>query len=188
MKHLGAGLSLLVFGEDTQSTGSVDSAAVASTVVAPEVRAHGGNGGGGTGTEDQMGIVAELFVATDEEAKTYDGGAPPRFAGLQLRGLTSLDFETLWASLEGVEWGPDSPSLQVVRAEGEMWTFKFPGEYVRRLGELDVPRVAALAERWAASETLACLPEDAEPVIAALSSLARLVGEGERGLFLWGEL
>jgi hypothetical protein len=133
-----------------------------------------------------MGTVAEVFVATDEEARGCESAG--RFQALQLRGLTSLEFEILWAILDGWEWGPDSPNLHAVRSGGERWTFKFPAPFVSRLRELDALDMAAAAERWAATDELGCIADDVEPVIAALVALAHSFDDDERGLFLLGEL
>ena len=135
-----------------------------------------------------MGILAELFVATDEEAKSYDGQSAGRFQSVQLGGLTNLEFETLWAILEGKDWSPDSHALQEMRPAGETWTFKFPPAYVERMRRLDSEGVAAAAKQWAATEELACAPADVEPVIATLVAVARSIGDGNRSLFLWGSV
>jgi hypothetical protein len=134
-----------------------------------------------------MGILTELFLATDDEARTYDGQSAERFKSVQLGGLTSLEFETLWSILDGREWSPKSHGLEEVRPSGHTWTFRFPPAYVERLSELDSSAVSAAAKRWAATEELACDPADVEPVIDTLVSLARSRG-GDRHLFLWGSL
>jgi hypothetical protein len=135
-----------------------------------------------------MGILTELFVATDEEGRSYDSESAGRFQSVELGGLTSLEFETLWAILEAKEWGPDSHALHEVRPSGDTWTFKFPAAYVERLRKLDSAGIAAAAERWAATEELACAPAEVEPVIVALVSIARSFHDGDRSLFLWGSL
>ncbi len=135
-----------------------------------------------------MGILTELFVGTDEEARSYDGDSAAGFQSVQLGGLTNLEFETLWAILEGKEWSPDSHALEEVRPSGETWTFKFPAAFVELLRRLDSEGVAAAAKRWAATEELACAPADVEHVIVALVSIAGSIGDGSRSLFLWGSL
>jgi hypothetical protein len=135
-----------------------------------------------------MGILTELFLATDDEARAYDGDSAERFESVQLGGLTSLHFETLWSILDGKEWGPESHGLEEVRPSGHTWTFKFPAAYVERLRALDSRGTSAAAKQWAATEELACDPADVEPVIDALVSLARSLGSGDLHLFLWGSL
>jgi hypothetical protein len=135
-----------------------------------------------------MGILTELFLATGDEARSYDGQSAERFDSVQLGGLTSLQFETLWSILDGKEWSPRSHGLEEVRPSGHTWTFKFPPAYVERLRELDSGQVSAAAKKWAATEEMACDPNDVEPVIDTLVSLARSLGDGDRHLFLWGSL
>ena len=66
-----------------------------------------------------MGLLTELFVARDEEAKTYDHESAARFSSLQLGGLTNLEFETLWAILAAEEWSPETHALdEVASTEG----------------------------------------------------------------------
>ena len=135
-----------------------------------------------------MGILTELFVATDEEARSYDGDSADSFQSVQLGGLTNLEFETLWAILEGKEWSPDSHGLEEVRFTDDMWTFKFPAAYVELLRKLDTKGVTAAAERWAATEEISCAPAEVEHVIVALVAIAGTIGDDNRSLFLWVSL
>jgi hypothetical protein len=134
-----------------------------------------------------MGLLTELFVATEEQARGYDGASATGFAPVEFGGLTSLEFESLWAIVEAQEWSPDRHILKEV-ASGEEWgTFRFPAPYVERLRRLEPADVAAAATAWAATEEIAGDPADIEPVVRALVSLARSV-EGPRGLYVWTSL
>jgi hypothetical protein len=135
-----------------------------------------------------MGLMTELFVARDEEAKTYDHTSAGRFSSLQLGGLTNLEFETLWAILAAKEWSAETHALHEVASTKGTWTFKFPEVYLDRLRRLEPTAISAAATSWAATDEVSCEPAEVEPVIAQLASIARSLSGGDRGLFLWTSL
>jgi hypothetical protein len=135
-----------------------------------------------------MGLLTELFVATDAEAKTYDDSSADRFRGAKLGGLTNLEFETLWAILAREEWNPKTHALGEVASSDSTWTFKFPRAYIERLRAVDAQAISAAAKSWAATEELSCEPADVEPVIEQLVSLARSLDEPSLSLFVWTSL
>jgi hypothetical protein len=135
-----------------------------------------------------MGLLTELFVASDEEAKAYDHTTAGRFPRTQLGGLTNLEFETLWAILAAETWNLETHSLTEVASTKGSWTFRFPAAYIDRLRRLEPSAIVAAATCWAATEEIASAPSDVEPVISALVSLARSVKGPDQGLFLWSSL
>ena len=135
-----------------------------------------------------MGLTTELFVARDDEARTYDHESAGRFSSLQLSGLTNLEFETLWAILAAEEWSPETHCLQEVASTEGTWTFKFPTAYLERLRRLDPAAISAAATSWAATDELSCEPVEVEPVITQLASIARSFSDNNRGLFVWTSL
>lgn len=135
-----------------------------------------------------MGLLTELFVADENEAKAYGPESAGRFAGVQLGGLTNLEFESLWAILASEEWSPKAHSLSQVASSDNCWTFRFPHPYVERLIRLDGPLIQAAAKTWAATEEISGSTSDVEPVIESLAKLARLADESRRGLYLWVSL
>jgi hypothetical protein len=135
-----------------------------------------------------MGLLTELFVAREKEARSYDHTSAGRLPGVQLGGLTNLEFETLWAILAGEEWSAETHALEEVASTEETWTFKFPPAYLEILRALDSSRISEAARAWAATEELSCAPADVEPVITKLATIARSFSDGDRSLFLWSSL
>jgi hypothetical protein len=90
-----------------------------------------------------MGLLADFFVATPEDALAYGqcGGRPlsDRFQRAEYKNFTPLALEKLWAILRHETWDPKRHSLEhVCHAEnGETWLFRFPSELVHLLSILD---------------------------------------------------
>jgi hypothetical protein len=135
-----------------------------------------------------MGLMTELFVAREDEARTYNYASSKRFQSVQLGGLTNLEFETLWAILATEEWSPKTHGLDKVASSEGTWTFKFPSAYIEKLRGLDTEGVYAAAKSWAETDELSCKPAEVEPVITKLVSIARSISNDDRGLFLWFSL
>jgi len=135
-----------------------------------------------------MGLLTELFVAADADAKTYDHTSAARFKSVKLGGLTNLEFETLWAILAKQEWSPDTHALGDVASSDSTWTFKFPRAYIDTFRAVDARAISEAAKSWAATEELSCDPADIEPVIEQLVSLARSLDERNASLFVWTSL
>lgn len=144
-----------------------------------------------------MGLLCDLIVADKDAALSYASkasqGAPDRADGLTVRefkGLTSLEFGTLWAILERREWDVDRHMLiDVAFGEGnESWLHEFQGEYVALLAALDADAMQVAAQQWAATEELACDAEAIVPVVQALTDLSREAIAQRKGLYMWGSL
>lgn len=136
-----------------------------------------------------MGILTELFVATPDEAAGHDGDARVGSERVQLGGLTSLEFESLWAILEEEEWNPEKHSLREVAASEETWVFAFPDACIDRLRQVKQEEIPDAAMQWAATEELdGSDPSDLVPAVEALVRLAGSARSGGRGLFLWSSL
>ena len=65
-----------------------------------------------------MGLLCDLFVNSHEEALAYESTVSldrnsriKRFDPVEFKGLTSLEFGTLWAILESEEWNPEKHML-----------------------------------------------------------------------------
>lgn len=143
-----------------------------------------------------MGILADLFVADPKDAITYEAlqlkGAitPDKFDRAEFKGLTDLEFGTLWAILQNEEWNVKSHCLETISLEGqgETWLFRFPEPFLSRLSSLDSSEIGRAAKAWAATEELQCEPSDIEPVIRELARLAKAATRDGKGLYLWGSL
>lgn len=143
-----------------------------------------------------MSLLTDLFVATPEDAPRYetlsDGGdvPPERFQRLQFTGLTSLEFETLWAVARDEEWDPDQHALTLVEEaeDGTTWLFRFPDAFVALLAALEAKARAPLAAKWAQAEEMTATAKEVAPVIDGLAQLAASARKSGRGLFLWGSM
>ncbi len=143
-----------------------------------------------------MGILADFFVAELDDALNYQQLMGPdlprdRFELVESGRITPLEVTTLWAITTNEQWSPEQHDLEMLgesSAEQETWLCRFPPAFVSRLAELtpaELPRVAA---EWAATEEMACSPEDVLPEVDGLVRLARLAQTTGKGLYLWGSL
>jgi hypothetical protein len=137
-----------------------------------------------------MGLMTELFVATPERAATYDVDSGPTFERFQLGDFTNLQFEMLWAILEGEEWDPDKHGLReiVCRDDGAQFVFQFPPPFVERLRSLTADAKVSAAATWAAMEEVSADQADVAPIIDNLVALSEAATKGVHGLFVWFSL
>ena len=141
-----------------------------------------------------MGLLTELFVATESDARAYaasNGTGPlPALARVDLGDRTNVEFETLWAILESEPWDVHQHALREVSkaSETESWLFEFPERYVGTLKDLPPPKIGSASAAWAATDEMSTTPQVVLPIIEQLASLARMVGTRECRLFLWVSL
>jgi hypothetical protein len=144
-----------------------------------------------------LGILADLLVAStadallyNESAETRESPPPDRFERVEYKHFTGLEFGTLWAIMDGVEWDVDRHMLRDVThgEEGESWLEEFPAELVTTLAALDDSRIAGLAEVWGKTDELKWLGGNFDEVVANLVRLARMAVREGKGMFLWGAL
>ncbi|QEI06333.1 hypothetical protein FXN63_11190 [Pigmentiphaga aceris] len=144
-----------------------------------------------------MGLLCDLFTADHDAALAYAHkaaqGADNRSEGVSVRefkGLTSLEFGTLWAILEKQEWDVDRHMLIDVAfgEDNESWLHQFQNEYLRLLAALDAEGMQAAAQEWGASEELNCEAEAILPVVRALVELSGEALTQGKGLYMWGSL
>jgi hypothetical protein len=74
--------------------------------------------------------------------------------------------------------------------EAEEWTMTTPPAFVATLAAIPEDRIAAVASDFAAATQaeLGWSAEDFEPVVKALSALARRAQETDRAMYLWNSL
>ena len=136
-----------------------------------------------------MGVLADFYLSTDDAASAYDHGSfEPEEDRAQFKGITTLELTTLWAFLDDTEWNVDMLDhfhCLLERDGGEVLVHRIPTPLVKRLKDLDERKVRDLASRWAATEELACAPEDVLPVLAELVRLSASAEKRSKGLYLW---
>ena len=132
-----------------------------------------------------MSVLTELFVAPAESAKSYDTMSGSRFERVQLGGLTNLEFETLWAIVEGEDWDAEKHALREVTSSENSWVHEFPRRYLEVLGALSDRTKQTAAATWAATEEISSTPAEVSPVIDHLVVLSRSATQKGQGLFVW---
>lgn len=146
-----------------------------------------------------MGILADFFAATPEQATRYahrfdepDKGSAIKklLAPKEYQGFTGLEMGTLWALLEGEPWDIDRHMLQeiLLTHEGETWLERFPDALVQRLAHATPAQLAGVLVEWAKTEELACEPSELQPVLDDLQSLARDALNSGKFVYLWGSM
>jgi hypothetical protein len=145
-----------------------------------------------------MSILCDLFVAVPSDASKYGDRFDDPEWGADVEsesfgGLTQLNFEILWAIVEGRPWDPSTHSFEWVgdppQGQAETWTFRFAPAFAGQLAALKDPRaIAEITQQWARTEELNCDPGELTEVVDALLRLARSAEASGRGLFLWGSL
>jgi hypothetical protein len=143
-----------------------------------------------------MGILADIFVASSEDAFAYedllnDGEPiePPRFQRLEFKHLTGLEFGFLWAILEGVPWDVKRHMLVAVDRGGdyESWLEEFPEPLVSALANVDDAAIPGVCIVWGAKEELRQLAApDLEQVVRDLKTLAQSCAVSGKSMYLWG--
>jgi len=144
-----------------------------------------------------MGILADFFVATHEEAIRYanchlesDEGEEIQslLTPLEYKGFTGLEIGTLWAILEGVEWDVSRhmPESLFLGEENESWLERFPDELVQKLAAISPQQIESVASAWANTEELNCDPQDLQPVIVDLQQLSKRAINENKAVYLWG--
>lgn len=146
-----------------------------------------------------MGILADLFVATSEEAKQYNDSILKfdrdkhlkRFAPVEMRNLTSLEFGALWALIQNQKWDYDKHDLEQISLydDGHSWLYKFPTDYIDQLAHLNEAKIAHHAKNWANTEELTNWKiSDTANTIFELTRLSKQTLSMHRNLYLWGSV
>ncbi|WP_157622886.1 hypothetical protein [Solimonas soli] len=132
-----------------------------------------------------MAILSDIFVATPTEAFCYTL-ASRGFHRIQLKGLTNLEFGTLWAIMQGAAFDFDTHDLKELNNSGSTWLFQFPATFVSDLAALNEAAIAAAAAPWAESEELQWPVAEAQSAITALAQLSR-AAQGSEGVVPVGQ-
>jgi hypothetical protein len=137
-----------------------------------------------------MGVLADIYVASTEEAVSYDDpSSAENFERVQYKSLTALELSTLWAIIQGVPWGVTMMKefeCMLTIDEGERMIERFPEAFTTHLGRMTEEETKSVASQWAQTEELERFPEDAvNSIVLDLCRLARTAGASGKGLFLW---
>lgn len=134
------------------------------------------------------GVLAEVYLAREQDALAYDSD-PESFADrTQIRGVTTLELSMLGAFLRGVEWDValmDQFICLFEQGVEERSIYKLPVAMVADLAALSPTRIETVTPQWAGIEELGWTTSEAQPVIEDLVRLARLAIESRRNMYLW---
>jgi hypothetical protein len=145
----------------------------------------------------RMGILADIFVASDDDASNYadfllseEGVPQDRFERVEYKGFTGLEFGKLWAIIANEKWDVSRHMTKNISngRDGESWLDRFPTEMVAAFASLTSESVETLSVAWAGTDELNCEASDVEPVIEDLRRLSRLSIDSGKGMYLWGSL
>lgn len=137
-----------------------------------------------------MSILADLYVSTPEKAPEYDETQEaPESERAELTALTSIEFSTLWAIIEGKPWEEahmDAFETVLEKNGGDRMISLFPEKLVELAAALDEAGITSASEEWAETDELEhCEPEELRTAIEELRRVARVAKESKRGLYLW---
>lgn len=139
-----------------------------------------------------MAILTDIFVSTSSDAQRYQSFHPKRSGGpfelVQFKGLTNLEFGSLWAIIDGEEFDFDKHALESLAPQENTWLFRFPPAYVQKLAALTPATIEDVAATWADTEELQWDPSEAQEIVIELVRLAKLASTPGKGLFFWGSL
>ncbi|MGL4231880.1 MAG: hypothetical protein ACRDAM_21535 [Casimicrobium sp.] len=144
-----------------------------------------------------MGLLCDLFVCSPEDALEYENCARndeetrrSKYSPIELKGLTSLEFGTLWSILEKQPWDANRHMLIDIAfgEDNESWLHEFQHEYLLLLSKLTPGNMNSVASAWGATEEISCVPEDMFPVVEALVQLSNRALVENRRLYMWGSV
>ena len=145
-----------------------------------------------------MGILADIFVCDPADAPKYEarrraGGIAddPRYLRVEYKGVSGLEFGTLWALLENRFWDVRRHMLDDIAygKSDETWLNQFPEGFVTLLAGMDQGSLAPMSSRWSQTDELhGTRPAELLPILADLNRLAIAAQDSGRQMYLWGSL
>jgi hypothetical protein len=137
-----------------------------------------------------MGVLSDFYISTPERALAYDDESLdwPEDDRAQFKGLTPLECSTLWCILQGIPWDVqlmDEFECLLEPGDGERFIHRLPTNFIYILASLDASKIAAASEQWAATEEIACAPDEIRSVIEELARLAKAAEGSNRSVYVW---
>lgn len=134
-----------------------------------------------------MGLLSDLYVSVPGEAARYDGEGGAIHCA-RLTRFTPTELSVLWAVLQGEEW--DDRHLtgfeRVFEKFGGVRTIhRVPDGFAHVAAALDPGDIEAIAQRWAATDELACGSAELKPALEEIVKLAGIARDSGQSLYLW---
>jgi len=135
-----------------------------------------------------MSLFADIYLSQDSDAVKYDT-EPEKFTDrTECTGFSPLELSVLWSIMGGVEWDvammDEFPCLLQVDG-GERFIHRLPAAMVSELAALSPDQVDSATSAWAATEEMACDPEDIRSVVDELVRLSQRAGATSQSVYLW---
>lgn len=140
-----------------------------------------------------MGILADIFVATEDEALAYESAIGTedieQYERAEFKGLTDLEFGILWAILEKEEWSAEKHLLEEIDFNDESMLVQFSDELIALINAIDEQNIEVILDEWLEVEELSDWQrEDLRLVLNDLIRLSKSTVSTKRGLYMWSSL
>ncbi len=141
-----------------------------------------------------MGVLADLFIATEDEVRALGPDEMPskHFQTLELAGLTEIELGALNAQIQELEFEDAMDDITSFRALDEVngpWIVKFEAAFVNALAALPDESLTGHAHAWATIEELEDWePNDVLERLRGIVKLARKANQEQKIVFLWNSL
>lgn len=140
-----------------------------------------------------MGVLADLFIATADEAAQYQSSRKDleHFQPLQYKGLTDIEFGILWSLLENQEWNVERHLLEEITFDDDCSLFQFQNDLLQLLSTITDTQLETFATQWSQTEELKESHWKYEATLKLLQDLNRLANKvigTDKGLYLWVSL
>jgi hypothetical protein len=141
-----------------------------------------------------MGVLADLFIATEDEVRSLGPDELPseQFLTLDLAGLTEIELGALNAQIQDLEFEDAMDDLTSFRALDEIngpWIVKLEDAFVAALAALPDERLEEHARSWASIEELEDWDfNDVLERLRGIVTLAREAIQVQKIVFLWNSL
>ena len=141
-----------------------------------------------------MGVLADLFVATEDEVRSLGPDELPsaHFQTLEMAGLTEIELGALNAQIQDLEFEDSMDDLTSFRALDEIngpWIVKFEDAFTEALAALSDENLEEHAQTWASIEELQDWDlSDVLAVLRGIVEFARAAIQDQKIVFLWNSL
>ena len=137
-----------------------------------------------------MSMPSIFFAAADSVAKnTHLNHSLPEEDVAELNAIDTLKLSTLWAIIDEKTWDVDSMDAfqELYSAESE-WMHLIPDELTQKIAFLDDAKLTRVSKEWAATDEMACQPEEAREVFRAIAKIAARAIQTHRKFYLYTSL
>jgi hypothetical protein len=137
-----------------------------------------------------VATICDLFVANVDDALRYGLPEPPserqrKFAPVELRGLSEIEFEGLLAVLRCAQ---PAHRLKEVVSTDDSFLAEFCGGDVKLLSSLDNESICSAGRLWSEEVGARLDADEAQVLVARVVGLAKTAIQEGKNLYLWRSL